>query len=410
VKAVTWHGIGDIRLEEVPDPRIEAPTDAIVRITTSAICGTDLHLVRGTMPGMKEGTILGHEAVGEVVEVGSQVRDFSPDDRVIVPSTIACGYCSYCRAGYSAKCDNANPVNKEATAFFGGPQSAGGFSGLQAQYARIPYANYGLVPIPGSMTDQQAVMLCDIFPTAWFGAHLAEVRHGDTVAVFGAGPVGQLAILSAYLRGAGRVIAVDRVEDRLALARLQHAEVVNFDVEDPVAVIKELTGGIGVDRVIDAVGVDAVRPASGPAAEQAQRQAQQFDQQRQQVSAQADGHGDGHGAGYGDAWLAGDAPGQALQWAVQSVAKAGSIGIIGTYPPAVTWFPFGAAFSKNLTIKAGDCSHRRYLPELVEMVASGTVDPAVPLTEQEPMNDVLAAYHEFDRREPGWVKVALATA
>jgi threonine dehydrogenase-like Zn-dependent dehydrogenase len=367
---------------------------------------------------MTEGTILGHEAVGEVVEVGSQVRDFSPDDRVIVSSTIACGYCSYCRAGYSAKCDNANPVNKEATAYFGGPRNSGGFSGLQAQYARIPYANYGLVPIPGNMTDQHAVMLSDIFPTAWFGAQLAEVHRGDTVAVFGAGPVGQLAILSAYLQGAGRVIAVDRVEDRLALARLQHAEVINFDVEDPVAVIKELTGGIGVDRVIDAVGVDAVRPASGPGAEQSQQHAQEFDQQRQQVTAQADGHrdgrgdgrGDGQGAGYGDAWLAGDAPGQALQWAVQSVAKAGSLGIIGVYPPAMTWFPFGAAFGKNLTIKAGDCNHRRYLPELVELVANGTVDPAIPLTEQEPMDDVLAAYQEFDRREPGWIKVALAAA
>jgi threonine dehydrogenase-like Zn-dependent dehydrogenase len=402
VKAVTWHGVGDIRLEEVPDPRIEAPTDAIIKVTTSAICGTDLHLVRGTMPGLKEGVVLGHEAVGEIVEVGPGVRNYSPGDRVVVPSTIACGYCSYCRAGYPAKCDNANPTGPEHTAFFGGPQTAGGFNGLQAQYARIPFAYYSLTPLPAEVSDAQGIILSDIFPTAWFGARLAEVRPGDTVAVFGAGPVGQLAILSAYLQGAGRVIAVDRLEDRLAVARLQHAETVNFDTEDPVAVIKELTGGIGVDRVIDAVGVEAERPAGGPAAQQADQQAQQFDQEVRTVAPQTNPDG--------DTWLPGDAPSQVLRWAVQVAAKAGSIGVIGFYPPSVTWFPFGEAFGKNLTIKAGDCNHRRYQAKLVELVASGAVDPSVFITEHEPLTDVLAAYEEFDRREPGWVKVSLNPA
>ncbi|MFV2115953.1 zinc-dependent alcohol dehydrogenase [Micromonospora sp. LOL_025] len=399
MKAVTWHGVGDIRFSDVPDPKIQDPTDAIVKITTSAICGTDLHMVRGTMPGLRPGVVLGHEAVGEVVEVGPGVRNLSPGDRVIVPSTIACGYCSYCRAGYFAQCDNANPGGKRAgTAFFGGPEAAGGFDGLQAEYARVPFANVGLVPIPDEVGDEQAIMLSDIWPTAWFGARLADVRPGETVAVFGAGPVGQLAVLSAYLQGAGRVIAVDGLEDRLAMARAQHAEVVNFNAEDPVQAIVEMTGGIGVDKVIDAVGVDAERPAEGPATEQADQQAQQFDQEVQQVAPETD-----------PGWAPGDAPSLAAQWAVQAVAKAGTLGVIGVYPQNVTTWPFGEAMMKNLTVRSGNCHHRRYIPELLRLVTNGTVDPAKLLTEHEPMGDVLEAYRQFQDREPGWLKVALTT-
>jgi threonine dehydrogenase-like Zn-dependent dehydrogenase len=397
MKAVTWHGVGDIRLEEVPDPGIKDPTDAVVRITTSAICGTDLHFARGTMPGLRPGTVLGHEAVGEVVEVGPGVRNLSPGDRVIVPSTIACGYCSYCRTGYFAQCDNANPGGKRAgTAFFGGPEAAGGFDGLQAQYARVPFANVGLVGIPPEVTDEQAIMLSDIWPTAWFGARLAEVSPGDTVAVFGCGPVGQFAVLSAHLQGATRVIAVDGLEDRLAMAKGQHAEVVNFNTEDPVAAIVEMTGGVGVDRVIDAVGVDAERPAEGPATEQADQHAAEFDQERRRVAPDTD-----------PGWAPGDAPTQAARWAVQAVAKAGTVGIVGVYPQTVTSFPFGEAMMKNLTVKAGNCHHRRYIPELLRLVSNGTVDPAQLLTRHEPLTDVLDAYRQFQDRDPGWLKVAL---
>jgi threonine dehydrogenase-like Zn-dependent dehydrogenase len=396
MRAVVWHGIGDIRLDDVPEPKIQAPTDAIVKITTSAICGTDLHLVRGTMPGMKQGTIIGHEAVGEVVEAGSGIRNLAPGDRVVVPSTISCGYCSYCRAGYQAQCDNANPGGKLAgTAFFGGPEAAGAVDGLQAEYARIPYANATLVPLPADVTDAQAIMLSDIFPTAWFGAKLAEIRTGDTVAVFGAGPVGQLTILSAYLQGAGRVIAVDRHADRLALARAQHAEIIDFDSENPVEAIQELTGGIGVDRVVDAVGIDAQQPATGVD----EQQAQQFDAEQAQAAPQTNVHGDN--------WVPGDAPSQAAQWAAQAVAKAGTIGIIGVYPQTFDSYPIGVVMNKNVTVKAGNCNHRHYIPQLVGMVTNGTVDPAQLLTGHEPMTDVLAAYREFDRREPGWIKVAL---
>jgi threonine dehydrogenase-like Zn-dependent dehydrogenase len=397
MKAVTWHGVGDIRFGDVPDTRIEEPTDAIVRITTSAICGTDLHFVRGTMPGLEPGVVLGHEAVGVVTEVGSGVRNLSPGDRVIVPSTIACGYCSYCRAGYFAQCDNANPGGKRAgTAFFGGPKEAGGFNGLQAEYARIPYANIGLVPLPPEVSDDQAIMLSDIWPTAWFGGRLADITPGDTVAVFGCGPVGQFAILSAYLQGAGRVVAVDGLEDRLAMARAQHAEVVDFNAEDPVSAILDLTGGIGVDRVIDAVGVDAERPAEGPAAAQVDEQAQQFDAERATIVSQPDPE-----------WAPGDAPSLAAQWAVEAVAKAGTIGVVGVYPQTMTSYPFGAAMMKNLTIKAGNCHHRRYIPQLLQLVVNGTVDPAQLLTKQEPLTDVLGAYRQFQDRDPGWLKVAL---
>jgi threonine dehydrogenase-like Zn-dependent dehydrogenase len=396
MKAVVWHAVGDIRLEDVPEPKIQAPTDAIVKITTSAICGTDLHLIRGTMPGMNEGTIIGHEAVGEVVETGTGVRNFSPGDRVVVPSTISCGYCSYCRAGYQAQCDNANPGGELAgTAFFGGPEAAGGFDGLQAEYARIPYANTSLVPIPPGMPDAQAIMISDIFPTAWFGAKLAQIRTGDAVAVFGAGPVGQLAILSAYLQGAGRVIAVDHNDDRLALAQTQHAEIVNFDTEEPVAAIRDLTGGIGVDRVIDAVGVDAQRPATGVPTEQTQ----QFEAEQQQAAPE--------GNPEGSQWVPGDAPSQVSQWAAEAVAKAGTIGIIGVYPQTISTYPIGVVMNKNLTVQAGNCNHRRYMPDLLRLVAEGGVDPALLLTETEPMTDVMAAYREFDQRQPGWLKVAL---
>src|SRR5947208_14734129 len=258
MKAVVFHGIGDIRLDDVPEPKIEQPTDAIVSLTASAICGTDLHMVRGTFAGMVPGTILGHEGVGIVEALGSDVRNLNVGDRVVIASTIACGYCSYCRAGYYAQCDNANPNGPSAgTAFFGGPKETGSFNGLQAEKARIPFANVGLVKLPDEIIDNQAILLSDIFPTGYFGADLAEIRPGDTVAVFGCGPVGQFAIASAKLFDAGRILAVDHIPDRLDMARHQGAEIINFDEENPVQTIKSLTQGIGVDRAVDAVGVDA---------------------------------------------------------------------------------------------------------------------------------------------------------
>lgn len=400
MKAVVFHGIGDIRLENVPEPKIEQPTDAIVRLTASAICGTDLHMIRGTLTGMKPGTILGHEGIGIVEALGPMVRNLDVGDRVVIPSTIACGSCAYCRAGYYAQCDIVNPGGKRAgTAFFGGPESSGAFHGLQAERARIPYAHIGLVKVPDDVTDDQAILLSDIFPTGYFGAELAEIRDGDTVAVFGCGPVGQFAIASAKLLGAGRIIAVDGLEDRLAMARRQGAETVNFEREDPVETILKLTDGIGVDRAIDAVGIDAVHAHGGPAAKQAEKQAAEFAAEVRKIAPEQHPSGDN--------WKPGDAPSQALHWAVQALDKAGTLSIIGVYSPNSTTFPIGEAMNKNLTIKMGNCNHRKYIPHLIELVRSGVIDPSVILTHIEEMDSAISAYQAFDKRQAGWIKVKL---
>lgn len=403
MKAVVWHGIGDIRLEDVPEPKLKEPMDAVVRLTASAICGTDLHMIRGTLSGMKEGTILGHEGVGIVEEVGKGVRNLRPGDRVVIPSTIACGYCSYCRAGYYAQCDNANPNGPLAgTAFFGGPESSGPFDGLQAEYARIPYANVGPVRLPDHVSDDDAILISDIFPTGWFGAEMAEIEPGDTVVVFGCGPVGQFTIASALLMDAGRVLAVDAVESRLEMARRQGAEVINFDEEDPAEVILELTGGIGPDRAIDAVGVDAVHAHRGPARKAAKEHEEEFEREVEQVAPERQPEG--------DLWKPGDAPSQVLRWAVETLAKAGTLSIIGVYDETSMTFPIGKAMNKNLTINMGNCHHRKYIPRLVDLVASGSFEPSKLLTHEAPLTDAIAAYEAFDRREEGWVKVELEPA
>lgn len=399
MKAVVFHGIGDIRLEEAPEPKLQAPTDAIIRLTASAICGTDLHFIRGTFSGMKPGTILGHEGVGVVEELGPMVRNFELGDRVIIPSTIGCGACSYCRAGYFAQCDIANPNGIRAgTAFFGGPELAGGYPGLQAEKARVPWAHVNLVKLPDEISDDQAILMSDIMPTGWFGADLADIHDGHSVAVFGCGPVGQFAIASAMLMG-GRVIAIDRLDDRLAMAKRQGAEVINFEREDPIETILALTGGIGVDRAIDAVGVDAQHAHGGPAGEKAAHHSKEYHDELQFVAPGAKTEG--------DHWIAGDAPTQALNWAVEALCKAGHLSIIGVYPPTDRIFPIGRAMNKNLTIKMGNCNHRRYYATLIDLVRSGAIDPVRVLTKVEPLQSALEAYEAFDRREPGWIKVEL---
>ncbi|MGN6374589.1 MAG: zinc-dependent alcohol dehydrogenase [Sphingomonas sp.] len=401
MKAVVWHGIGDIRVEDVAEPSIQDPTDAIVRLTSSAICGTDLHFVRGTFSGMRDGIILGHEGVGVVEQVGDMVRNLQPGDRVVIPSTIACGTCSYCRAGYYAQCDNANPGGKRAgTAFFGGPDAAGGFDGLQAEKARIPYAHIGLVKLPDEVSDEQAILISDIFPTGWFGADIADIHEGHSVAVFGCGPVGQFAIASALLMGA-RVIAVDDKPDRLAIARRQGAETVNFSAEDPIETILTLTGGIGVDRVIDAVGVDAEHPHGDPASEKAEEKSAMF---RKEVDKIAPEHRDQ------PPFKPGDAPSQVLRWGVEALAKAGTLAIIGVYPPAIDHFPIGQAMNKNLTVKMGNCNHRKYIPHLVDLVRAGVIDPVSLITQESGLTGAVEAYEAFDERKPGWLKVELEPA
>jgi len=400
MKAIVFQGVGEIGLMDVADPSIEMPNDAIVKLTSRAICGTDLHMVRGTMPGMEPGTILGHEGVGYVEQVGPSVRNLVEGDRVVIAPTIACGYCSYCRAGYFSQCDNANPYGKRAgTCFFGGPKGSGGIRGLHAERARVPYANVGCVKLPNTVSDEDALMLSDIFPTGYFGAELAEIKPGDTVAVYGCGPVGLFAIVSALLMEAGRVLAIDCIDSRLDMARSLGAEVINFEKEDPINVILDLTGGIGVDRVIDAVGVDAVHPMGGPAAEKSRQMESEFQRELEEVAPETNPQG--------EAWKPGNAPSQVLDWAVHSLAKAGTLAIIGVYPQQADFFPLGAAFNMNLTIKAGHCNHRKYIPVVLELVESGVVVPSSVITSVEPIGSAIDAYHAFDERRAGWVKVEL---
>jgi threonine dehydrogenase-like Zn-dependent dehydrogenase len=360
MKAVVYHGIGDIRLDDVKEPKLHEATDAIVRLTASAICGTDLHMIRGTMPGMKPGTILGHEGIGIVEEIGKDVRNLRKGDRVVVPSTI---------------------------------------DGMQAEYVRVPYAHVNLVKLPDEVTDDQAILLSDIFPTGYMGADMAEIDEGDTVAVFGCGPVGQFAIASAMLLGAGRVLAVDHHPSRLDMARMQGAEVINFDEEDPVETIQRLTGKIGVDRAIDAVGIDAEHAHSGPAAKEAKKQAAELEKEQKEIAPKQNPDG--------NLWQPGDAPSQVLQWSVQALAKAGTLSIIGVYPQQAKTFPIGAAMNKNLTIQMGNCHHRKYIPRILPIVQSGIFDPARILTQATPLASVIEAYERFDQREEGWIKVML---
>jgi threonine dehydrogenase-like Zn-dependent dehydrogenase len=398
MKAVVWHGIGDIRIDDIPEPILEQPTDAIVRLTASAICGTDLHFVRGTFSGMKKGQVLGHEGVGIVEAVGSEVKGIRVGQRVIIPSTVGCGHCQFCEQEFYAQCDNANPMGKRAgTVFFGGPEAAGNLKGLQAEKARCPWADTNLVPVPDEISDDQAIMLSDILPTGWFGADLAEIQPGDHVLVFGCGPVGQMAIASAMVMG-GRVIAVDRLRDRLDMAQRQGAQVINFDeVDVPDAVLK-LTDGDGARRVIDAVGVDAQHAHDGPDVPGLLGKAKEAVEQYV-IEPMANKRG--------SHFVAGDNPAQALDWAVECVAKGGTISIIGVYPPTDKMFPIGMAMNKNVTVRMGNCNHRRYYDVLIGHVRSGKLDPVKILTQTEPMTGAIAAYKAFDERQPGWIKVEL---
>lgn len=401
MKAVVFRGIGKVSLEKVPDPKLKDPTDAIIRITSSAICGTDLHFIRGTMPGVKEGRILGHEAVGIVEEVGKAVRNLRRGDRVVVPSTVGCGSCVYCRAGYQSQCNVANPNGPDGgTVFFGGPEKAGGLDGLQAEYARIPFAGAGLVKLPEEISDDQAILMSDILPTSYMAAVMAEIKASDIVAVYGCGPVGLFAITCAFHLGAGRVFAIDSVESRLEMARAHGADIINFEKEDPIQALKDATNGTGPDRTIDAVGVDAATATRGPAADRSAQK--EFQKELDKIAEE--------GTPKGKAFQPGGAPSQALKWAISSTAKGGTVSVIGVYSAPLQDFPIEEVMEKNLTLKAGNCNHRRYMPEMVELVRSGVIRPEQFLTHIKPIASAVEAYQAFDRHEPGWIKVKLDPA
>jgi threonine dehydrogenase-like Zn-dependent dehydrogenase len=387
MRALCWNGKHDVRLETVPDPAILNPQDAIVRVTLTAICGSDLHLYDGSIPSMKKGDILGHEFMGEVVEVGPAVRELAPGDRVVVPFTIACGRCLYCQRGQWSLCDNSNPnawiaeklYGYSPAGLFGYSHMLGGYAGGQAEYVRVPFADVGPLRVPPEIPDERLLFLSDVFPTGFMAAENCDIRPGDTVAVWGCGPVGQFAIQSAYLLGAERVIAIDSLPDRLLLAQSWgHAEVLDYEQVEVLEALREMTGGRGPDACIDAVGLEA-HGAMVDAAYDAARQTLRLETDRPHV----------------------------LRQAIQACGKGGTISIPGVYGGLLDKVPLGAAFGKGLTLRMGQTHVHRYLQPLLELVAAGRIDPSQVITHRLGLDNGPAAYEIFKQRQDSCIKVVL---
>jgi len=390
MKALCWFGAEDVRVEIVPDPTLLNPRDAIVKVTRAAICGSDLHLYGGYIPTMHKGDILGHEAMGEVVEVGTEVRNLRVGDRVVIPFTISCGQCEYCQRGLFSLCDNSNPKAWIAEKFFGYTPAGiygyshlvGGYAGGQAEYLRVPFADSGPLKVPDSLSDEQALFLSDIFPTGYQAAENCDIEPGDIVAVWGCGPVGQFAIQSALMLGAEHVIAIDRVPERLEMVRRQadgRTEVLNYEHVDVQDALKELTGGRGPDSCIDAVGMEA--HGTGPAG--------WYDRAKQAVMLET------------------DRP-TALREIVMACAKGGTVSIAGVYGGVDDKIPMGAAFNKSLTFKMGQTHVQRYMPLLLERVERGDIDPSFVITHRLRLDDAPEGYRIFRNKQDGCVKVTLA--
>lgn len=396
MKALVIKGVGNIALEEVADPKIKDQSDAIIKLTMTTICGTDLHSVRGTIPGYKPGTVLGHEGVGVVEQVGSEVKKFKLGDRVIVPSTVGCGSCFFCLKQLYSQCEG---ITESEPAFYGGPVGTGDLDGMQAEKVRVPYADVNLVKIPESLTDEQVILLSDILPTSYMAAENTFAQPDDEVAVFGCGIVGQLAILSLKQMGVKKIFAIDHIPWRLKIAQEQGAHPINFDDVDPVKELKKLTNNHGPNKIIDAVGIDAVHPNGVADWLKEAVDITNFKEEVDKVAPVQNPHGKN--------WIPGDAPSQVLRWVVPAVAKAGVISIIGVYTELLEVFPIGAAVPKNLTITMGYCNHRKYIPKLLEWVKNGQVDLLPFLTQHKAFSEIVECYKRFDKREDGWLKVAL---
>ncbi len=387
MRALCWQGNHKVRVENVPDPEILNPRDAIVRVTSTAICGSDLHLYDGYIPTMQEGDILGHEFMGEVVDVGSDVSNLEKGDRVIVPFPISCGRCRYCRREEYSLCDNSNPnawMAEEMYGYspgglFGYSHLLGGYAGGQAEYVRVPFADVGPFKVPEDLNDEAVLFLTDIFPTGYQAALFCDIEPGDVVAVWGCGPVGLFSILSAYLLGAERVIAIDRIHERLRMASSKlNAEVVNYEETDIFEALKEMTGGRGPDACIDAVGMEA--HGFGIAGH--------FDKAMQTVRMQT------------------DRP-TALRQCLHACGKGGTVSMPGVYGGIVDKLNFGAAFNKGLTLKMGQTHVHRYLPRLLQHIQEGDVDPSFLITHRLSLDDAPGAYETFKKKEDGCIKVVL---
>jgi threonine dehydrogenase-like Zn-dependent dehydrogenase len=386
MKAVCWQGTNKVQVETVPDPKIINPRDAIIKITTTAICGSDLHLYNGFNPTMKKGDILGHEFMGEVVELGHKVTNVKVGDRVVVPFSIACGSCFFCSRDSWSLCDNSNPnawmveqvMGHSPSGLFGYSHLTGGYAGGQAEYARVPFADVGLLKIPDGLTDEQVVFLTDIFPTGYMAAENCDIKQGDTVAIWGCGPVGQFAIRSALMLGAERVIAIDRVPERLQMAKNGGAQILNYEEVEVGEALNEMTGGRGPDAVMDAVGMEA--------------------------------HGMGLEGFYDKAMQAvkmeTDRP-NVLRQAIVACRKGGTVSVPGVYTGFVDKMPMGAFMNKGLTMKTGQTHVHRYLRPLLERVQKGEIDPSFVITHSLPLEEAPHGYEIFKHKKDSCIKIVL---
>lgn len=387
MKALTWHGKGDMRCEEVPDPRIEHPRDVVIKVTSCAICGSDLHIYNGVIPEMHKGDVIGHETMGEVMEVGHECTNLKVGDRVVVPFTIACGECFFCKNGWFSGCERSNPDAQKAEkmwghspgGLFGYSHLLGGYSGGQAEYLRVPYADVGPIKVPNGMSDDQALFLSDIFPTGYMAADFCNIKGGETIAIWGCGPVGQFAIRSAILMGAGRVIAIDTVPERLAMARAAGAETLDFREVDIYDAIQQRTHGRGADACVDCVGTEPLTSSGADAVVD-----------RIKVAT----------------YLGTDRP-HVLREAIKCCRNFGTVSIVGVYGGYLDKIPFGSAINRGLTFRMAQTPVQAYMPKLLKLIEDGKIDPSFVITHKAKLEDGPDLYSIFNKKQDSCIKVVL---
>lgn len=387
MKALVWHGKNDIRCEAVPDPAIEHPRDAIIKVTACAICGSDLHIFDGVIPQMKSGDVIGHETMGEVVEVGSENGKLKVGDRVVVPFTISCGECFFCKRGYFSGCERSNPNREKAAKLWGNSPAGlfgyshllGGYSGGQAEYLRVPYADIGPLKVSSSLSDEQVLFLSDIFPTGYMAAEFCDIQGGETIAIWGCGPVGQFAIKSAFLLGAERVIAIDTVPERLELARRSGALTLDFMSEDIYERIMELTAGRGADACIDAVGTEPETMASADSI-----------LDRIKVAT----------------FMGTDRP-HVLRQAIHCCRNFGVVSIVGVYGGFLDKIPMGSAINRGLTFRMAQTPVQHYMPKLLQLIEDGKIDPGFVITHRASLQEGPELYKTFRAKQDGCIKAIM---
>jgi len=386
MKANCWYGKTTMRVEDVPDPQILNQRDAIIKVSSTAICGSDLHLYNGVVPTMQKGDIMGHEFMGEVVETGREVKNLQVGDRVVVPFPIACGKCFFCERQMFSLCENSNPNAWMAEKLFGHSPSGifgyshltGGYAGGQAEYVRVPFADVGPIKVPAELEDEQVLFLSDIFPTGYMGAEMCDIKPGDTIAIWGCGPVGQFSIRSAFMLGAERVIAIDEVPERLAMAQEGGAETIDYSEQNVYEALMDKTGGRGPDACIDDVGMEAHAPGV----------INTYDRVKQAMM------------------LESDRP-HALREAIMCCRNGGTVSVIGVYSGFIDKFPMGSLMNRSITIKSGQAHVQRYMRPLLDRIQNGDIDPSFVVTHTMQLSNAPRAYEMFNRKQDNCIKVVL---